>query len=89
MHTYIHTHIHTVQHLQAHRLVDDLDDAPVLRVTRVKALRLENFLHIDPQTLCSLHIFHQDAHPSISGFGSAKEGLSLFSLLVSNLYGVT
>ncbi len=78
----MHAYIHIVQHLQAHRLVDDLDDAPVLRVTRIKELRLERFLHIDPQTLCSLQIFQQDAHPSISGFGSSKEGLSLFSLLV-------
>ena len=53
----------------------------VISVTRIKALRLEKFLSIDPQTMASLSIFQQDAHPSLSGCGPAKEGLSLFSLL--------
>lgn len=70
-----------LQHLQNNRLIDDLSDSHVVKVTRVKSLRLDKFLSIDPQTLSSLQIFHLDAHPSISGCGPAKEGLSLFSLL--------
>uniref|UniRef100_A0A7S1E5Q3 DNA mismatch repair protein MutS core domain-containing protein n=1 Tax=Hemiselmis andersenii TaxID=464988 RepID=A0A7S1E5Q3_HEMAN len=70
-----------VMHLQTSKIVDDLSDSPVIPISRVKGLRLDKFLSIDPQTLSSLQIFHQDAHPSFSGCGSAKEGLSLFSLL--------
>jgi len=70
-----------LQHLQSNRLIDDLSDSHVVRVTRVKSLRLDKFLSIDSQTLSSLQIFHLDAHPSISGCGPSKEGLSLFSLL--------
>lgn len=70
-----------LQHLQNNRLIDDLSETCVLTVTRVKSLKLDRFLSIDPQTLSSLQIFHLDAHPSLSGCGPAKEGLSLFSLL--------
>ena len=36
-------------------------------VTHVRALKIEDYLAIDPQTLYSLQIFANDVHPSLAG----------------------
>eukprot|EP00961_Rhodomonas_salina_P042783 575256-Rhodomonas_salina.1 len=66
------------QHLESNKIVDELQDNFVLAVTTIKTLQMENYVHIDAQTLHSLQILHVDRHPSLYSKGKDKEGLSLF-----------
>lgn len=51
-------------------------------VQSVSRVSLEGFMHVDFNTLKSLHVLCEEPHPSqIKGTGHSKEGFSLFGLL--------
>lgn len=65
-------------------LVDDQADAVPSRALTVSALRevsLSRLLTLDYSARRSLQVFSEECHPSRMGVGSAKEGLSVRSLL--------
>ena len=55
--------------------------APPLMVARVREISFRGIAYVDVGALTALQIFADDAHPSVMGIGTKKEGFSLFSLL--------
>jgi len=58
------------------------ESAATFRIASLTRLELDGRLHLDSSVYEYLQIFHAEHHPSAFG-GSAKEGVSLFSLLNS------
>ncbi|KAK2964846.1 putative DNA mismatch repair protein MSH5 [Blattamonas nauphoetae] len=56
-----------------------------LVVEDLRELGLTNLLTMDALSLRALHIFHTQKHPSMTGIGVTKEGLSLVSLFTQTV----
>lgn len=68
--------------LLSQHIINELEDPnTAIPIYSIEYINFGELLHLDLNTLSSLHIFMTDNHPSALGKGKAKEGLSLFGIM--------
>ncbi|EGG14783.1 mutS like protein [Cavenderia fasciculata] len=61
--------------------LDEFETLENLQINEIQHISLDQYLHMDINSLYSLQIFSNEQHPSCYSFGNSKEGLSLFGIL--------